>query len=248
MDLFVVAPHVLVGGLALAFYGRTALAAKGSRPHRRWGRFYLVILFPLLASVVPISLHPSGGDPARIVQILYLGLVLGTAGWTAWRAVRDRSSPERFRGPVFRTLAVAMAAGGTALMAIGIVKGNVLTVGFAVIGIVYGGAMLGELGRPATPDWWLNWHLNGVALLFAATHASFVGLLMRSAVPDHAGESMHALTQLGTIAFAYGLRQWLGRRYGYLSEREPTAPIGGSEGHPPDTRALSPLSAAGSSG
>ena len=216
-NLLVVAPHVLVGILALALFWRTLLAAKGSRPHRRWGRRYLAALMPLLASVVPISLHLDGSNAARLVQIIYLGLVLGTAAWTAWRAVCDRESPERFRGPLFRALAMAMAASGTGLMLIGILKGDVLTVGFAVIGVIYGGAMLGELGRPPAPGWWLNWHLNGVALLFAATHASFVGLLARNLLPALAGEKMHALTQLGTIAFAYGLRQWLGDRFNRLA-------------------------------
>jgi hypothetical protein len=91
--------------------------------------------------------------------------------------------------------------------------GDALMLGFSAIGVVYGGAMLGFLGREPEPGWWLRWHLNGVALLFAATHASFVGLLARSLWPEGAGEPMHALTQIGTIAVAYGFRQWLGVRY-----------------------------------
>ena len=38
MEILIMAPHVLAGLLALALYWRTLLAAKGSRPHRRWGR------------------------------------------------------------------------------------------------------------------------------------------------------------------------------------------------------------------
>ena len=79
-----------------------------------------------------------------------------------------------------RALRGAMAACGSGQMVIGILKGNVLTVGFAAICIVYGGAMLSELGRPPAPDWWLNSHLNGISLLFAKTHASFVGLPARN--------------------------------------------------------------------
>ena len=218
MDMLVMAPHVLVGVVVLTLYWLTLLAVKGGRPHRRWGRLYLAMLLPLLASVLPVSIHLGKGNLARMVQIAYLALVLATAGWTAWRAVRERHAPQRFRGPAFRVLAGAMAACGSGLMVIGIVKGDVLAVGFAVIGIVYGGAMLGELGRPPAPDWWLNWHLNGISLLFAATHASFVGLLARNLVPGLAGEAMHAMTQIGTIAFAYGLRQWLGHRFGYLAD------------------------------
>jgi hypothetical protein len=224
-NIVLMAPHVLVGALALTLFWRTILAVKGSRSHRRWGRVYLLMLIPLLGSVIPISLHFGARDPAKMVQLVYLALVLGTAGWTAWRAIRDREAPARFRGPVFRLLAIAMATCGSGLMVIGILKGDVLAVGFAVIGIVYGGAMLGELGRPPASNWWLNWHLNGVALLFAATHASFIGLVARNLFPALAGERMHALTQLGTIAFAYGLRQWLGRRYAHVAPGDRAQPV-----------------------
>jgi hypothetical protein len=213
LGMKVAAPHIAAGVVVLAFFWLTILSRKGSLRHRRAGRAYLLLLLPLLASVLPISLHYAEGEPARVARLVYLSLVVAAAGWTAWRAVRDRRAPDRFRGPVFRGLAVALAASGVALMGIGIRDWDVLTVGFSVIGIVYGGAMLGFLGPTPPADWWLAWHLNGVCLLFAATHASFVGLLARTLLPGLAGDELHAATQLGTIAFAYGLRQWLGRRY-----------------------------------
>lgn len=170
-----------------------------------------------MISIVPITLEEAREQgPARLLQLVYLGLVVAAAGWTAWRAVVDRRSPDRYRGVVFRALAGCLFAAGVMLLLVGIAGSNVLTVGFSVIGVVYGGAMLGFLGRRPTPQWWLDWHLNGIALLFAATHASFMGLIARHALPGLAGEVMHGLTQLGTIAFAYAFRQWLGWRYGQL--------------------------------
>jgi len=219
-----VAPHVIVGSLVLVFFWRTILAVKGGAVHRRNGRRYLLFLLPLLLSVVPISLTYVNGDPARLVQLVYLSLVVAAAGWTAWRAVRDRDDPARFRGPVFRAIAVALTAAALALFAIGIVERSVLSLGFAIMGIVYGGAMIGHLGRPPAQDWWLSWHLNGVSLLFAATHASFLGLTLRTLFPEQAGETMHAFSQLGTIAFAWGLRQWLGWRYAHLAGGAPVGP------------------------
>jgi hypothetical protein len=35
--------------------------------------------------------------------------------------------------------------------------------------MAYGGAMPGFLGRRPAPQWWLDWHLDGIALLFVAT-------------------------------------------------------------------------------
>jgi hypothetical protein len=210
--------HSVAGTALLVFYWRTLLSRKGSGDHRRLGRIYLVLLVPLMISIVPITLDQARQQgAARLLQLAYLGLVVATAGWTAWRAVVDRRDPDRYRGPAFRTLAALLFAAGIALLVVGIARSNVLTVGFAAIGVVYGGAMLGFLGRKPAAQWWLDWHLNGIALLFAATHASFIGLLARHALPGLSGEVMHGLTQLGTIAFAYGFRQWLGWRYGQFA-------------------------------
>ena len=210
-----IGPHVAIGAAALLLYWRALLAVKGSARHRRAGRLYLLLLLPLLLTVLPITLAAAGtAGPARVAQLCYLALVLATAGWTAWRAVADRDDVERFRGLMFRGLAWAMLASGLGLMTLGIFQAQVLTFGFAMIGVVYGGAMLGFLGRAAGPGWSREWHLNGICLLFAATHASFIGLVARQLFPALAGEAMHDLTQLGTIAFAYCLRQWLGHRHG----------------------------------
>lgn len=213
-SLLVYGPHAIVGLMALVFFWRTLLAAKGSTPHRTWGRRYLMTLLPLLLSVLPITAQAVVAEgPATVVQLVYLAVVLSTAGWTAWRAVQDRGDVIRFTGPVYRALAGTLLGLGSVLMVIGIARWDVLAFGFSMIGIIYGGAMLGFLGRRPDDDWWLGWHLNGICLLFAATHASFVGLLLRVTLPQYDGRVMHASAQLGTIAFAYLLRQWMARRY-----------------------------------
>jgi len=54
---------------------------------------------------------------------------------------------------------------------------------------------------------------------------------------------MHALTQLGTIAFAYGLRQWLGRRFGYLADGDRAGSLARGAAHP--SSLLSPAQSSG---
>lgn len=214
MPLSTLGPHIMVGGVVMACFWGALLTRKGSPPHKAFGRSYLLLLAPVLASVVPITLYfAERADPARVFQLGYLALVVVTAGWTAWRAIRDRSAPERFRGPAFRTLAVLMFASGAALLAVGIALARPLAIGFSALGLVYGGTMLWELARPPSAERWKIWHLNGVSLLFAATHASFVGIVARTLLPAFAGETMHIVTQLGTISFAFALRFWLVRRY-----------------------------------
>ena len=180
---------------------------------------YLLMLLPLLASVVPVSLCWRGGSGAD-GQLVYLALVVGDRGLDG---VAGGARP-RGAGALPRPGLPGTRRGDGGLRqrpdGSGDRERRCTAVGFAVIGIVYGGAMLGELGRPPAPDWWLNWHLNGVSLLFAATHASFIGLPCA-----HCGRRrrarVHALTQIGTIALAYGLRQWLGRRYQRLAGPAP---------------------------
>ena len=121
-DLLVYGPHILVGAAALFFFWRTLLTVKGSAPHRRNGRRYLLLLVPLLATTVLFALQALAVEgPVRVVQLVYLVLVVAAAGWTAWRAIRDRATPERFTGPVFRALAVGLTGMGVLLMVMGIV-------------------------------------------------------------------------------------------------------------------------------
>ncbi len=221
-ELITYGPHVAMGVVVLYLFWRTLLSVKGGAVHRRHGRWYLLVVVPLLLSVLPIMLKAVADEgPVKIVQLVYLGIVFGAAAWTAWRAVKDKREPDRFRGPVFKALGGALVAFGALLMVMGIATHNLLAFGFSTIGIVYGGAMLGFLGREAEADWWRAWHLNGVCLLFAATHASFVGLVLRTLRPEWDGAVLHAMTQLGTIAFAYLLRQALGWRY--MGRRAPAA-------------------------
>ncbi|MEZ5931335.1 MAG: hypothetical protein R3F54_05195 [Alphaproteobacteria bacterium] len=214
-------PHILVGTAILLTFWATLLSFKGSIHHKRRGRLYLLLLIPLLASVVPITLRAAAEEgPVRIVQLLYLSVVVAAAGWTAWRAVRDRDDLQAFRGPIYVGLALVLSAMAVLLLVMGIVTQNIMAFGFSIIGIVYGGAMLGFIGQAASQNWWLHWHLNGIALLFAATHASFTGLVLRTLNPAWDGEVLHGLTQFGVIALAYFFRQWLSWRYEAAALRE----------------------------
>ena len=223
MPLSVLGPHLVIGAIVLCLFWGTMAVVKGSAVHKRLGRLYLLSLAPVLISVVPISLYlAQRTDPAHLFTLAYLALVVATAAWTAWRAIRDRNASQAFRGWTFRLLACAMFASGAVLLVLGAILQRPLTIGFSAIGLVYGGAMLLELEHPPQPLWWKAWHINGISLLFVATHASFVGIVARTLWPSLAGEAMHTLTQLGVLTLGLALRIWLGRRY--LSARSRQTP------------------------
>ena len=207
--------HVSVGTVALGAFWSAAWLRKGSPAHRRAGRIYLIAMVGILASIPFImAALAMQGDQAKAARLPYVTLIAATAAWVAWRAVRDRHDPARFTGRIFRLTGFAMAVSGLAFLAIGFRIGNAMTVGFALMGLLFGGAMLDfALRGPSGPRWWLGWHLNGVCLLFAATHDSFLSLGMRSLLPQLQGELMRYLIFYSVLGLAVGARVWLGRKY-----------------------------------
>ena len=207
--------HVAAGMVALAAFWSAAMLRKGSTAHRRAGRIYLLAMVGILASIPLIAaallMH---GEYLQVVRLPYVMLIASTAVWVAWRAIRDRLDPARFSGRVFRLLAFAMIASGVVFFGVGVRAGNLMTIGFALVGLVFGGAMLAFAVRgPTGPRWWLAWHLNGVCLLFAATHDSFLSLGLRSLVPQLQGDAMRYLIFYSVLGLAIGARFWLGRKY-----------------------------------
>ena len=207
--------HVAAGLVALVAFWSAAILRKGSAAHRRAGRIYLLAMAGVLGSIPIIAAALlMQGEYLQVVRLPYVMLIASTAAWVAWRAIRDRLDPARFTGRVFRLLAVAMIASGLVFLAIGMKVGNVMTIGFALVGLIFGGAMLAfALRGPTSPRWWLAWHLNGICLLFAATHNSFLSLGLRRLLPQLHGETTRYLIFYSVLGLAIGARLWLGRRY-----------------------------------
>ena len=207
--------HIAAGMVALTAFWSAALLRKGSKAHRRAGRIFLLAMVAILASIPLIAAALlMQGEYLQVVRLPYVMLIASTAVWVAWRAIRDRQEPARFTGRVFRLLAFAMIASGLVFFGIGVRVDNFMTIGFALVGLVFGGAMLAfALRGPASPRWWLGWHINGVCLLFAATHDSFLSLGLRSLLPQLQGESMRYLIFYSVLGLAIAARIWLGWKY-----------------------------------
>jgi hypothetical protein len=207
--------HVAVGTLVLAAFWRAAMTRKGGSAHRQAGRYYLLGMVGILVTVgAIIAEHYRFGDRLGAVRLAYVELIAVTAMWLAWRAIRDRADPGRFAGPVFRALAAAMTVCGLIFAGLGLHAGQVMTVGFGLIGLVFGVAMVRFVRMgPGHRLWWLAWHLNGICLLFAATHDSFVSLGLRSLFPAVENPSVRSLIFVSVLSAAVVARWRLGRRY-----------------------------------
>ena len=209
--------HTLCGIPALITFWIAALARKGSRLHRRAGRIYLASMIGILLTTLPIILIRA--REGRVVNVIFLGylcLVVATGVSLAWRSIREKRSLSRFAGRSLRILAAVFFLYGLVILALSLAAGSaartVFMAGASLIGIVSGFDMW-RLLRSPDERWWLAQHMNGAALNFAATHASFLGLGLKSAIPALGGPWMHTTTQLAVIALALVLRLALGRRY-----------------------------------
>ena len=141
-----VTAHVAAGTVALAAYWTAGLAKKGSPLHRRAGQVFLLAMAGILASGVPLVLAALAKGHANAAAFLgYLLLLVAQGCWSAWRAVRDRRTPQKYFSPVFWTLTGSTVVAGAAMVWLGLRIGQPI---FAVFGGV--GGLVGK--EPGSSD------------------------------------------------------------------------------------------------
>jgi hypothetical protein len=211
--------HMSVGAVALIAFWVAALSRKGGPVHRAAGTFYLLSLICVMASTLPfVAVAVIEGRAAQVMLLSYLLMVTLTAAWLTWRSVRDRRDFTRYTGILFRGLGTVIALLGVVILYLSTTAGSaarsVFLAGASLVGIISGSNML-MLARSGSADkrWWLAQHLNGAALNFAATHASFFGIGLVKLMPEFRGPWLPTLSQLTILALALVLRLWIGRRY-----------------------------------
>lgn len=209
--------HALFGSSGLIAFWITALSKKGSKLHITTGRIYLISMCLVLLSTIPIVLHfYFKQDISRTMTLTYLFFVTLSAMIFLFFPIRNKSDIDRYRNIIYKVLAIFMTAYGTFVLYQGlanpVLAKKILLFGFSSIGLVIGISML-QLAWAKTFDkkWWIQQHLNGAMVAFAATHASFLGLGLRKLLPALAGEWMHTGTQVAIILLAYALRIYAGR-------------------------------------
>jgi len=209
--------HVAIGSAAILFYWISLLSLKGGKRHRAWGKAFFIMLMLVALSVGPLLLvRPGAFDPAIVVQFVYLDLCLITVAMLGWTAIRWKHDVDRFRGWHFKSLAFSILALGVFVLVAGIASGELLTVIFSWVGLVYGSAMIRFAWMRAEPHprWWLGWHLNAVSGLFNAAHGTFLAVAWKGLVGAQSGDDVSVVMQLATIAAAIAIRLWSGSRLG----------------------------------
>jgi len=214
------AAHILLGFLALVGFWGAALAAKGSKRHRRYGRFYLVVMTGLLAVTLMMAVGMVISDQGKRATFnVYITLVSVSSVWMAWRSIADRDDVDRYRGWACKLLCILLAGYALFLLAFIVPKVptlpvKIMVVAFSTLGLATCASLLNRILRGADhPRWWLSDHLTAMALNFGATHASMTILGLGSIMPSVKAPEIRTSILVGWMLAALLVRVWAGRRF-----------------------------------
>lgn len=207
--------HLALGVAALGTYWVAALAKKGSKPHKLAGKAYLLTMLGLLVPAVPLSLRIGLTKSAPAGAFLfYLLLITLTVLWQGWFASKYKRDFARYTGTAFRRIAWANIAAGVAVFALGAQQRSVIFLGFSLVGLLGGRAMLKQAASgPPHPRWWLGEHFGGMLGAGVATHIAFLSIGLPKLLPGANGPLLHNVAWLGPLVAAGIARVWLTRRY-----------------------------------
>ena len=217
-----VALHVISGVVALLGFWTAASLKKGSPRHRLVGRVYLLAMCGILASGVPMTAHFLLTDrPVAAAFLGYLLVITGQAMWMAWRAVTDkRDWRAMVARPAWRAWSWAAMGAGLGVLALGMVRGEPLFMGFSTIGLLLGVQMRQFARRgPKHANWHVIQHYQAMLGCGIATHVAFLGIAMRpvwawlrtnAALPEQVAQLFPWFAPVAVAVLA-GL--WLDRKY-----------------------------------
>ena len=231
-----VALHVLAGVVALVGFWAAALMKKGSPRHRALGKVYLGAMATIVVTAVPITIEFAffRQQPLAALFLAYLMAITGNATWLSWRAVVDKRDWKVMVSRLGWKLALwPMVLLGLVVLVVGIQKGQVLFIGFSMIGLWAGWRMWKFARRgPGRKDWALRQHYQSMLGAGIATHVAFLSIGMRpvwqwlqshSSVPPLLIELFPWAAPL-LVALVAGA--WLNRKYG--GRRVAKAAVGGA--------------------
>jgi hypothetical protein len=208
--------HTIVGVLTLIMFWTAAFSVKGGKTHRLAGKIYLVCIVLILASVIPITiLTLERKGYAAAFGLAFLFVMTFTAAWVARRSIACKNELSAYRNYMLKGLASLLTAFGIFLLLLSIRGGSFLYSFFACTGITLAGSMWHLImARDVKPNWYLVQHLNGVALLFAATHASFLRFGLTKLIPVIPDTpEFNTVAQTSVILFALLLRLTIGSHF-----------------------------------
>lgn len=215
--------HIAAGCVALLAFWSAAMLRKGSPRHRAVGKVFLLSMCGILATgVVLAGQRFLDGRTFAGVFLAYLLVITAQAMWMSWRAVTDkRDWRAMVARPGWRVLSIATLGSGVGVMALGVVQGIPLFMGFSLVGIVTGAQMLRFARRgPSRPNWSVVQHYQGMLGCGIATHIAFLTIALRplwawlKAYTEVPAALVELFPWFAPLAVALVAAKWLDRKYG----------------------------------
>lgn len=230
-----VSVHGLAGAVSLLSFWLAAFARKGGTLHRGSGKVYLLSMLGICITALPMAATFFLRGQSGIGTFLaYLVVITATSMWLGWRAIRRKRDQAAFRDRRYAVVGALNLAAALLVLAVGIVKGNALLIGFSAVGALLGAGMLRRLWRPIDAgNWWLQEHYGAMLGCGTATHVAFFAIGLKSLLAAFGLQltgSLQLLPWALPVVVSVIAGALLDRRYA----RKPTAKAAAStEGHLP---------------
>jgi hypothetical protein len=203
--------HIAIGGVAFLVLPVPLLADKGSKRHVSFGRIYAWAMGALAVTGVPLAARGLFENPARRANAMFLFFIALLAAESTWMGIRALRAD---RGALDRALPSMLLAGSIGLGAIGLARGVVLHVFFALLGSLLA---LGQLSRsrraPRTRADAIVMHIGGMGVSCITTVTAF--LVTNARYVFHLGVFNVFVwitpAVLGAIAIGVAQRAWRAR-------------------------------------
>lgn len=210
--------HIAIGVVAFLVLPVPLFAKKGSKRHVAFGRVYAYAMGALAVTGVPLAARGLFYDnPARRANALFLFFIALLASDNAWMGIRALRA-ERSRSPGRSALDLVapsmLLAGSIGLGAIGLARGVVLHVFFALLGSLLAVGQLSYWRRaPRTRVDAIVMHIGGMGVSCITTVTAFLVTNARHVFHLGAYNVFVWITPavLGAIAIGAAQRAWRSR-------------------------------------
>lgn len=189
--------HIAAGTAALLLFWVPVFSRKGSLNHRRFGRYFAMIMYTVALSGLlmslsdlwnPLAMHPPRGDASpetlaamaesvRSTALFLLSLSILVLATTrhGWLTILHREDRSALRHPIHILLCLSLMLVGAVLLVTGVTSGSILMIVFGALEIWLAGGFLhyifkAELSHPR--EWWTE-HLGGLIASGIGAYTAF---------------------------------------------------------------------------
>lgn len=216
--------HIVAGTAALASFWTAAALRKGSPRHRAVGAVFLVSMLIVSITGVPITMAAFSQNQMVFGSfLLYLELILATACWLGWRAVRDKRDVKRYAGRVYHVLAWANLIAGAIILVMGVLNQRIILAVVSGVGLATGPLMLRFARQGATDrQWWLRRHYLFMLGAGAGAHVAFLNIGVSRLLPPDFGTTAQRIAFFAPIVLFFIARRYLDRKYIFIPKQGPS--------------------------